>query len=145
MIFTDKAAKEKISALESRISELEADLAIKDGAIETLQADVTARDQTIAEHVATIGTRDEAISAAETLATANAAEIITLKAAVTTAENSAAQSAVEIAAAAGIEKPLNIEGGGATGEKQTMTRAEFSSLSAFAKMEFTKNGGKITD
>lgn len=145
MIFTDKAAKEKIASLESRITDLEADLATKDSAIETLQADVASRDQTIAEHAATIGTQAEKINTADKLAKENAQTITDLQSAVEAAKNSAAQTAVEIAAAAGIEKPLAIEGEGNSGSSKTMTRAEFANMKPSAAMKLIKEGVKITD
>ena len=56
---TNKQAAEKISGLEARIEELEADLATSTGAIETLQGEVS----TAAENIVSLtAERDEAVS-----------------------------------------------------------------------------------
>ena len=69
---TNKQAAEKISGLEARIEELEADLATSTGAIETLQGEVS----TAAENIVSLtAERDEAVSklstAEQTIADAN--------------------------------------------------------------------------
>jgi chromosome segregation ATPase len=118
MIFTDKAAKEKIATLEARITELETDITAKDAAFEALTADLTAKDQTIAENVAAIAARDESITnlTAE-LATANtalqtaAAELAAKDEEITAAKASAGAEATQILASIGQPEPLpdNVE------------------------------------
>jgi len=149
MIFTDKAAREKIATLESRIGELEADIIAKDQAIESHNDEITAKDQTIAEHIATIGNLNERISTLETEATASAAtitasasKITELESAVTAAQESASVVATEMLAAIGQPEPLAIEAG--AGEiKNVVTRKEFNQMKPSEKMAFSKAGGKI--
>ena len=150
MIFTDKAAKEKISTLESRIIEIESDIVAKDSAIESMTADLTAKDETITEHLASIASRDETIaditgklSAAEALATAKDSEIANLTQAVETANASAGQRATEMLAAAGQPVPLPIEE--AEASPKELTRAEFNALKPSQKSQFSIAGGKIKD
>jgi chromosome segregation ATPase len=116
MIFTDKAAKEKISTLETRLADLEADISTKDASIEALTADITAKDQTIAENVAAIAARDEQITGLSTdLATANlalesaAAELVEKDKAIADAKESAGKEAAQILATIGQPEPLDIE------------------------------------
>jgi uncharacterized coiled-coil protein SlyX len=116
MIFTDKAAREKIASLESRIGELEADIIAKDQAIESHNDEITAKDQTIAEHLATIGNLNERISTLETEATASAAtitasatKITELEAAIIAAKASAATEATAMLASVGQPEPLPLE------------------------------------
>ena len=150
MIFTDKAAKEKILALESRISELESDITTKDSAIDAHNSEVTARDQAIAEHVATIGTRDESI-------TALTGEVETLKASVSTkdaelaakdleieaAKSSAGQLATQTLASIGQPEPLAINGDEKS-EAKELSREAFNALTPSARLAFVKDGGKLS-
>jgi len=147
MIFTDKAAKEKISTLESRISELEADIITKDEAIDTLTTESTAKDQTIAEHIASIGTLTDAVSALTTEKETITAELVTAQvtitekdAAIEAAKASAGQIATETLAAIGQPEPL-----GETGVTEAMvkTREEFNLLPPHAASKFCLSGGKI--
>jgi chromosome segregation ATPase len=115
MIFTDKAAREKIASLESRIGELEADIIAKDEAIEAHAGELSAKDQTIAEHVATIGNLTEKVSTLETEAkakdetiSAHAGKITELETAVTEAKGSAAEVATQMLASVGQDAPLPI-------------------------------------
>ena len=149
MIFTDKAAREKIASLESRIGELEADIIAKDEAIEAHAGELSAKDQTIAEHVATIGTLTEKVSALETEAkakdetiSAHAGKISELETAVTEAKGSAAQVATEMLASVGQPEPLAIDPGTANAE-QTMTLAAFNQLTPIQRNEYIRKGGKL--
>ncbi len=142
MIFTDRAAKEKISSLESRIAELEADLVTKDSAIESLNADIVAKDQTIAENSATIGTLQEAVAKFETEAKASAEAIATLTAEVDKAKNSATDQAAAMLAQVGQPEPLEITPE-AQDKPNEISRDEFNKLTPSAKMNFVKNGGKL--
>jgi chromosome segregation ATPase len=151
MIFTDKAAREKIASLESRISELEADAITKDSAIESHAADISAKDQTIAEHVASIASRDEQIaeltgkvSTAEAAASEKETKITELNAEVETAKQSASNIAIEKMAAIGQSEPLVIEGGEEKTEK-TMTLAAFNQLPTVQKNQYIRKGGKLKD
>lgn len=135
MIFTDKAAKEKISSLESRVSDLEADLLTKDEAIETLQTEAKEKDATISEHLATIGAKDEKITQLEAeLKTANEtaeakqAEVNALTEKVTLAENASASKAVEILASVGQPEPVPAE------ENPTSAKSEISNLKGLDKV-----------
>jgi len=149
MIFTDKAAREKIASLESRISELEADAITKDSAIEAHAAEISAKDQSIAEHVASIASRDEQIaeltgkvSTAEAAASEKETKITELTAEVETAKQSAANIAIEKMAAIGQPEALDIEEQSIT-ESKSLTRAQFNALSPAEKSKFSIAGGKI--
>lgn len=150
MIFTDKAAKEKISTLESRITDLEADLVTKDSAIESLNAEIVAKDQTIAENAATIGTLNETVSTLQAEAKANAetvaakdAEITNLTAEIDKAKNSAADQAAAMLAQVGQPEPLAIVQT-ESNEAPKMTLEAFNELPVIKRNEFIRNGGKLT-
>jgi uncharacterized coiled-coil protein SlyX len=149
MIFTDKAAREKIASLESRIGELEADIITKDQAIESHNDEITAKDQAIAEHIATIGNLNDRISTLETEAdasaatiTASASKITELESAVTAAQASASVVATEMLASIGQPEPLAI-GQPATESENHITREQFNSLDHIARNKFIAGGGKI--
>ncbi len=151
MIFTDKAAREKIASLESRISELEADALIKDSAIEAHAAEISAKDQTIAEHVASIASRDEQIaeltgkvSTAESTISEKDAKITELEAKTIITSETVSLQAAELLAATGHPQPVNLSG--ETGEdktQKTVTREQFNKMKPSQKMAFSKAGGKI--
>lgn len=116
MIFTDKAAKEKIISLEQRVSELEADADSRSAEIESLKAEITAKDQVIAEHVAAIAARDEKIATTESdLAAANTAletattELAEKDKSIEAAKESAGKLAAEALASIGQPEPLPVE------------------------------------
>jgi len=107
MIFTQTAFKAKIAELETENAALTAQLATANSRLEEL----TGANERIAE-------LETEATAAQEAATTAAAQISTLEAAAAThaaalkaAEESAAAKAIEICASAGIEKPLEIEGG----------------------------------
>ena len=132
---------EKITALEADNATLTANLATANERL----AELAGANERIIELEATETTLTGKLEIAGTAIDGLAAKITELETAVNTAKASAAQSAVEIAAAAGIEAPLNIEGGGATGASATMSRKDFAALKPSAAMKFTLNGGKLTD
>lgn len=101
---------EKITALENVIANHDAEINEFKAKLETAENAL----QEAAGFKAEVESLSAKLAEADTLANANAQTIADLQTAVTAATNSAAQSAVEIAAAAGLEAPLNIEGGGAT-------------------------------
>lgn len=132
---------EKITALENVIANHDADIADFKAKLETAENAL----QEAAGFKAQVDDLTRQLAVANS-ACDNRNELIeTLRAEVDTAKASAAQSAVEIAAAAGIEVPLNIEGVGSSGETATMTRKDFSALKPSAAMKFTLSGGKLTD
>jgi chromosome segregation ATPase len=149
MIFTDKAAREKITSLESRIGELEADILTKDGAIESLTTEAKEKDATIAEHVSTIGTLTEKITNLETESaakdqtiSAHAGKITELEAAVIEAKGSATEVATEMLASVGQPEPLPIEASDSATEK-TITLEAFNQLSPIQRNEYIRKGGKL--
>jgi chromosome segregation ATPase len=149
MIFTDKAAREKIASLESRIGELEADIIAKDEAIEAHAGELSAKDQTIAEHVATISNLTEKVSNLETEAkakdetiSAHAGKITELETAVTEAQGSAATVATEMLASIGQPEPLPIEAT-ATATENTITLEAFNQLTPIQRNEYIRKGGKL--
>lgn len=118
MIFTDKAAKEKIATLEARITELETDITAKDAAIESLTADLTAKDQTIAENIATIASLTEDNEAMKNSIDAQMVEFVGLEKTIELknqliedAKESAGKEATQLLAAIGQPEPLpdNVE------------------------------------
>jgi ATP-dependent protease ClpP protease subunit len=132
---------EKIQALENVIANHDADIAEFKAKLETAENAL----QEAAGFKAEVETLTGKLEAAESTLLEFTAKITTLEGEVITAKASAAQSAVEIAAAAGIEAPLNIEGGGNSGASATMSRKDFAALKPSAAMKFTLNGGKLTD
>lgn len=132
---------EKIEALETVIANHDAEIADFKAKLETAEAAL----QEAAGFKAEIGTLSAKLNDADKLANENAQTITDLQAAVEAAKSSAAQTAVEIAAAAGIEAPLAIEGEGNSGSSKTMTRAEFANMKPSAAMKLIKEGVKITD
>lgn len=132
---------EKISALENVIANHDAEINEFKAKLETAENAL----QEAAGFKAEVEARTAQLEVAGTAISNLAAKITELEAAVTAATNSAAQSAVEIAAAAGIEAPLNIEGGGSSNETATMSREDFTNLKPVAAMNFIKAGGKITN
>lgn len=136
-------AVERIAALEAQISTTEADNA---AAIATLTANLATAENALQE-AATL--KAELETATGSLTTANLAiqacalQIADLESDLAAAKNSTAQQAVEIAAAAGVSAPLNIEGGENAAPEATLTREEFTNLKPGNAMKFIKSGGKI--
>jgi uncharacterized protein (DUF3084 family) len=137
MIFTDKSAREKITTLEARVSELEADLVLKDTAIDAHAAEISERDQTIAEHVSTIASRDEKITELtgkitelETKSTESAQKITDLEASAADVDKLAAIKASELLAAQGHPAPVSLVESGKTDEE----KPDISNLTGFAKV-----------
>jgi chromosome segregation ATPase len=144
MIFTDKAAKEKIQSLESRITDLETDATAKDTEIENLRADVTAKDQTISEHVASIQHISDQLTASGEKIALYFEEIKTLKAEVETAKAAIPAAVTEALASIGQTEPLeNIETPDTSAK--TMKLEDFKKLGPAAKSSFCITGGKIID
>jgi len=153
MIFTDKAAREKIASLESRISELEADALIKDSAIEAHAAEISAKDQTIAEHVASIGTFTESIAdlgsqlnQAQLSLSEKDAKITELEAKTVVTSETVSLQAAELLAATGHPSALDLSG--ETGEdktQKTVTREQFNALDHFERGKFIAAGGKLKE
>ena len=152
-----------------KISELEATIADRDAAVATMSARIAELEASAQEAItarALLAERLEATQAELATATATSekmasdlAEAETAIAAikaeadaaaakhaeeVTAAEASAAAKAAEIAATAGFEKPLDIDGGEQPKPK-TITRAELSKMKPFEVSAFFKSGGKLSD
>jgi len=135
MIFTDKAAREKITSLEARISELEADNQLKDSAIEAHAAEISAKDQAIAEHVASIASRDEKITeltgkvtTAETTISEKEAKITELETKTVVTSETVSLQAAELLAATGHPAPVDLSGDGSA------PNAQIKSLTGLAKV-----------
>lgn len=106
MIFTQSAAREKISTLEARISSLEADIATKDEELATLQAEIVTKDQLIAEHASAIETRDLKITDLETAIATASEELAAKDTALAEAKESAGKIATETLASIGQAEPI---------------------------------------
>lgn len=106
MIFTQSAAREKITTLEARITSLEADLASKDEAIASLEDSIISKDETIAEHVSALQSREEKITELETFQATATAELAAKDEALAEANDSAGKIATETLASIGQAEPL---------------------------------------
>lgn len=126
---------EKIEALETVILNHDAEIADFKAKLETAEAAL----QEAAGFKGEIETLSAKLNDADKIANENAQTITDLQAAVESAKNSAAQSAVEIAAAAGIEAPLAIEGNGTVTVDHL---AEIGKLSGVARTEYMAKHGK---
>lgn len=140
MIFTDKAAKEKITQLEAQVSQLESDNAALTGQVESLQADITAKDQTIAEHVAAIAAKDEKITAmqedldtAMLVRKAKESAIENLREELAEAKESAGKLAVEQLAAIGQSAPLSVDDGRPVSHLETFNKLTGHAATAYWK------------
>jgi ATP-dependent protease ClpP protease subunit len=121
--------------IENQISEIQ-NLRKQVSDIELSLADANAKlsefGEIVNNHVATIAAKD--------------AEIAEFKDKLAAAEASSAAQAVAIAAEAGIEKPLPVDGGEKpASEVPTLTRAEFNALPPHARLAHVKAGGKLTN
>lgn len=139
---TNKAAKEKIETLESRVDELETDLSARDEHIESQDAIIVERDATIAENSATITTlteeRDKFKNESEQLAS----DLKESKQETADAKESAGKQATELLASAGQPEPLKVEEA-ASATAETKTREEFNAMDHPARNAFIAGGGKI--
>lgn len=138
---TNPAADEaiaKITDLESQIVTMEADHAAQ---VTDLTAQLETANAALEDAMAWKVAKDDAEAKVTALESAAADHAAALKA----AEESAAAKAIEICASAGIEKPLEIEGGQNTPEAKTMTREAFTALKPFEQAAFCKAGGKLTE
>ncbi len=137
----------EIAALKAQISEIEGTHATE---LAAMKARVDEAEEALKEAAESEAEKAEiAKKLAETQAEKSEVEkkLSESEAETATAKASAAALAVEIAGAAGITKPLDIEGGnpGAVGDQKTMTREAFTALKPAVAMKFVKDGGKLTD
>jgi len=126
---------EQIAALENQISNHDAEIADFKAKLEVAELAL----QDAAGFKAEVETLSAKLAEADSLANENAQTISDLKSEVETAKASAAQIAVEIAASAGIEKPLEIEG---QSTEPVDYLAEVGKLSGVERTEYIAKFGK---
>jgi BMFP domain-containing protein YqiC len=124
----------KIADLQTKVGNLESQLAESADALASLRADFEATSANLAT--------------AEAQVTAHAATIASL-------ESASVQASADFEAAVNTEVTARLAGAGAdpvardpqarTGEPKELTRAEFRKLKAGEKREFCAAGGKVTD
>ena len=140
---TNKQAQEKISGLEARVSELEADVTAANETIESLQGDAV----TAAETITTLTSeRDTATTA---LATAKAT-VADQESTITAANEKLGTFDAEVAnkvqlGIANLGFNGNIPSTSAEVGESTLTLNQFNALNPRQKMDFSKSGGKITN
>jgi septal ring factor EnvC (AmiA/AmiB activator) len=146
MIFTQRAARERIESLESRNTELEAELAAESSQCEALRTELATANETILVAQSSIAELDAAVETLQAQLTEANASLTTAQEAAAQAEQSAAAKAVALAAEAGIESPLPITASEKpTSEVPTLTRAEFNKLPPSSRLAHVRAGGKLTD
>ena len=138
MFLTNKAAQEKISTLESRVSELESDAAARDEHVTGLEATITDRDATIVENSTRIsGLEIEAAKVPVLTADLEASRKETAE-----AKASAGKQATEQLASIGQPKSLEVINPNPAANNE-VTREAFNAMTARQKSEFSIAGGKI--
>lgn len=135
------ANKKDLELAQDQINSLSADLT-------SAQLELTAERDIVATHAQTIADLQSQLSAitaerdtANESLTLAQTQIATLQGEVKTAENSAEQKAVELLAQTGNDAPIAI----VENVTLTKTRADFNQMNAREKMDFAKQGGKITE
>ena len=140
---TNKQAQEKITGLEARVSELEADVNAASATIESLQGEVTTAAETIT------GLTSERDQASAALVTAKAT-VADQEATINAANNKLATFDAEVVnkVQLGIAN-LGFKGTIPTASKEdgdnNLTLQAFNALTPRQKMDFSKSGGKITN
>ena len=141
LIFTQKQAREKIEGLEARISELEADALSKDEGFEAIQQE----NISLAEKLTIANQQIEALKSETSKIEPLQQELEETKEQVKEVEKSANLKAVEMAAEAGHDKPIDADITSDSITEKTVSREAFNSKSPAEQMKFIKSGGKITD
>jgi len=143
---TNKQAAEKISGLEARVAELEADLSNANSTIETLQTEANESSATYAENIASITTeRDEAVSKLSTAEQTIADQEQTIAEAnekIASFDEEVNNKVLHGIANLGFKGEIP-ESSQEIGSVESVTRAEFNAMKPAARLAFVKGGGKI--
>jgi len=139
---TSKQAVEKISGLESRISELESDVTAANETIETLQGEA----KNHAEAVSTLTTERDELQGKLTVAESTIADqestVTEANAKLATFDSEVEAKALLQVASIGFQGDIPVAN--LDQESTTkLTRAQFNALSPSDRMTFVKSGGKI--
>jgi len=129
-----EAAQSQIESLQSDLTNLQSELQTSNDLVATHAQSIADLQSQLSAITAERDTANESLTLAQT-------QIATLQCEVKTAENSAEQKAVELLAQTGNDAPIAIV------ENVTLTksRADFNQMNARQKMDFAKQGGKITE
>lgn len=155
ILWTQKAANEKIEGLNRELQTASADLVAANDARTTAESRVGELEREATEHAVQIQERDEKITKLEAdLAAANgnqitqealeakAIELVAKDAPPEPIQKLIAQRVTEQLAAAGASKP--IENADKNVSAKTITRTEFNSLSNTERNEWIRSGGKLS-
>lgn len=159
ILWTQKAANEKITGLEAELKTAAADLVAANEARTTAESRVGELEREAAEHTSQIQTRDERITELEAKLSAAEANVITAEVveakalALVSAEAppAAVQKVIaarvtESLAAAGAATPIESADAPAKNETaKTLTTDEFNALTPAEKSKFSVNGGRISN
>jgi len=135
---TNKEAREQITGLEARVSELETDVTAANASLSETQGELATANESLSESKVDLANALERITELET----ENAKIPDLEAAAELTKEKVSNEAARQLAASG--HPAPIEDIDDKEEVKALSRAEFSALSPAAKSEFSKNGGKLT-
>ena len=135
---TNKEARDQITGLETRVSELESEIVTAGESLTAAQNELATANESLSEAQSDLANAQDRIKELET----ENAKIPDLEAAVViTTEKIGIEAARQLAASG---HPEPIEGIETAEVANTMTREAFNALSPRAKSDFSKSGGKIT-
>jgi len=136
---TNKEAREQISGLGNRVSELELEISTAGESLASAQNELATARESLAEAQGDLANAKERIADLET----ENAKIPDLEAAAKlTAERVSIEASRQLAASG---HPAPIEGIEDKETQNTITRAQFNALSQRKRTEHIRNGGKLTD
>jgi len=136
---TNKEAREQISGLETRVSELESELSAANESLTAAQNDLATANESLSEAQGDLTNAKERIVELET----ETAKIPDLEAAAELTKEKVSNEAARQLAASGHPEPIaDIED---REEVKTLTRADFEKLNPRARAESVNSGVKITD
>lgn len=139
--FTSKEATAKITGLEARIAELEADAEARDAEIDNLNEASKTKDQEIASLNEKLQGAENAKAEAEAAAKIASDKQAEAEKKLSTFDAEVEKSAIAKVAAQGVKTPISEIDDNGTGEKKT--RAEFDAMSYKDRNAFIERGGKV--
>lgn len=135
---TNKEAREQITGLETRVSELETDLTAANESLTAAQNELATARESLSEAQGDLTNAKERITELET----ETAKIPDLEAAAVLTKDKVSTEAARLLASTG--HPAPIEGIEEVEQSKTLTRAEFNKLPHQARNEHIRSGGKVT-